>query len=252
MALHELEEERAVGDDPVAALQSAGHVVILVVAIAERHVPPRKAAVLKSDIDEGQILVVAKHRGDRDEQPSADSPGLDRTSTYICFLRRSPGLGATIRATTARVLGSTEGETFWTVPRNGPVPLPGSICAASPSPIEARSVGEICAMTQTFERLATVNAGVEPACSNWPGVICLSATIPATGARIIPTAPASGFRPVPRDRSPVDAHRHQGLKRSIPIRFGARCIGLGLLGLARGNAVVRGEVLVRVGELSRV
>ena len=115
-----------------------------------------------------------------------------------------------------------------------------------------RSV-EICASTQTCERLATVNAGEEPAWSSCPGVICLSTTIPETGARMTPAETRRrASRHAPRDRAAIDAHRDQRLQRGVAVRLGARRVGLGLRRLALGNAVVGGKVAVGVGEPSRV
>ena len=108
LALHELKEEPAAGDNPVAALYPACYVVILAVAVTERNAPAGETAVRKRDVDERKILIVAEDRRNRNEEAGADVSGLIDTSTYICFLRRSPGLAATMRATTARVVGSTE------------------------------------------------------------------------------------------------------------------------------------------------
>ena len=53
-----------------------------------------------------------------------------------------------------------------------------------PGPTQ-RSESKICAITQTRERSATVKAGVVLACSNWPGLISFSTTVPARGERMI-------------------------------------------------------------------
>ncbi len=42
-------------------------------------------------------------------------------------------------------------------------------------------------MTHIFDRLATVKAGVVPACSSWPGVISFSTRVPAMGERMAPS-----------------------------------------------------------------
>ena len=59
-------------------------------AVAQRHVPPREAAVGLGDVDERQVLVVAQDRRDRDQQSAAllRAPGCS-TRTYICFFSRS-------------------------------------------------------------------------------------------------------------------------------------------------------------------
>ena len=100
------------------------------------------------------------------------------------------------------------------MPWNGPVPLPGSIVAGIVDADRARSLGAICARTQTCERLATVKAGDEPAWSSWPGVICLSTTIPETGARMTAAEPARrAAGDCARDRAAIDAQREQRLQR---------------------------------------
>ena len=138
------------------------------------------------------------------------------------------------------------------MPWNGPVPLPGSIVAASWTPIADRSLGAICASTQTCDRLATVKAGDEPAWSSWPGVTVLSTMTPETGARMTPARPAVGFPTWRGDGAAVDAHRQQRLQRGDAVGFGACGIGLRLRGLALGDAVVRGKVAVGARDPPRV
>ena len=132
-------------------------------------------------------------------------------------------MGATMRATTARVLGSTAAEILSTVPWNGPVPLPGSIVRG----IVEADRGEIARRDlRQHPHLRQVGDGEGwrvPACSSWPGVICLSTTVPETG-RPDDAADAGRRRPAIdvarsfRDRRPSrrapEAPRRGRLRRS--------------------------------------
>ena len=53
-------------------------------------------------------------------------------------------------------------------------------------PTEAMSESNTCAITQMRETSAMVKHGVLPACSNCPGVISLSTSVPAIGERMMP------------------------------------------------------------------
>src|SRR5689334_10874879 len=89
LALHELEEERAVRDNPIAAHEAARDILILAIAIAERDVAPGEAPIRKRDIDERQILIVPKHRRHRHQQPGADPTGFDRDVDIHLLLEKT-------------------------------------------------------------------------------------------------------------------------------------------------------------------
>ena len=94
---------------------------------------------------------------------------------------------------------------------------------------------------------------MSPACSSWPGRDLLvdddsgdrRANDAGEACRRIP---AMALAIVPRS-TPIEIER---LKRRIAVGIGARRIGLGLRGLALGNAVVRGKVAVGGREPSRI
>ena len=101
-------------------------------------------------------------------------------------------------------------------------------------PTAARSLGAICASTQTCDRLATVNAAMEPACSSWPGVIVLLHDDAGDGRANDSATPPSDCPPRPRDRpgsTPIDDERlkrgdrgrlRRLRHRSAPARLRAR------------------------------
>ena len=131
--------------------------------------------------------------------------------------------------------------------------MPVVTLALSPMPTAPRSDSKICAITQTWERSATVKAAVVPACRSWPGVISRSTTVPAMGERIRPSMRASGFPARMSLMVPaIDIQRRQSLKGGVAIGFGIGGVGLGLFGLALGDALMQHQVLVGIGDTAGI
>src|SRR3569833_704674 len=120
LALHELKEDGAVGDDPVAALEAAGHGVIGGVPITESHLPANEGPVRKRHIDKRQVLVIKKDRRDRHQKTRANPARLDRDVDVHLLLEKPTWIGrddagdhgASVRGDTRRHI--IDGAVKWT------------------------------------------------------------------------------------------------------------------------------------------
>jgi hypothetical protein len=189
-ALHELNEEAAIDHDPSPPGRLRECRRDRRRECRASHARAQTAIALR-DIDEGQVFIVAQDCGNRREQPRVFLAGLNRTWTYICFFRSPAGLSTVTRTFTERVLGSTRAGCWSPFPR-----LCLRRCRFRSRRCrrhcdDAISESNTCASTQTREISATVKHGVVPACSSSPGVISFSTTVPAIGARMVPSICAS-------------------------------------------------------------
>src|SRR5580698_5482838 len=91
LGLHELHEDCAVYDDPVARVESGGNIVSIARPIAQSHVPAREAAVALDDIDKRQVLVVAQNPRNGDEKSPAFLTRFDSNAHIHLLLQDVAG-----------------------------------------------------------------------------------------------------------------------------------------------------------------
>ena len=116
---------------------------------------------------------------------------LDRRPAHTCcFFKRSPGLSTATRAITERVCRIDQSaEMLSTLPDDALSHRRRSSTSRAVADADdgrRRSRTPAPSPTRATDR-RSVKHGVVPACSNWPGVISLSTTVPAMGARMSPS-----------------------------------------------------------------
>src|SRR6185437_17028038 len=89
LRLDETQEQRAVADDAFARAQAGWNQVIVADAFSERDVIAGKTAIGLHDVHEGQVVVVAQHRGNRCEDAAARLPGFDPHAHVHLLLQRA-------------------------------------------------------------------------------------------------------------------------------------------------------------------
>ena len=96
-----------------------------------------------------------------------------------------------MRTAIALLSGSTSAPTKSIRPGKESVASSLVIITGCPLNTEPTSLSKTLPITHTEERSAMVNAGAEPACSSWPGVIIRETTMPGSGARMADWAPGT-------------------------------------------------------------
>ena len=87
LALDESNEDAALDDEPVAGLQTGRYLVPVTVAIAERDMAPREAAIGLLQVHEGQVLIVAQYRRNRNQQAAVFVLRVDQHAHVHLFLQ---------------------------------------------------------------------------------------------------------------------------------------------------------------------